>query len=61
MKGLVNKKIENVCAICGNVSDNGIMIKGNFICPFCEGDMVSITPDQDNYDFYIKKIKNILK
>lgn len=62
MKGLINKKIkENVCAVCGNISDNGIMIKGNFICPCCEEDIVNITPDEYNYDFYVKKIKIILK
>ncbi|GAA0071968.1 hypothetical protein UT300003_34930 [Clostridium sardiniense] len=62
MKTLFNKKIkENVCGICGNVSDNGIIIKGNLICPNCEIDILNTEPGDNEYNDYVHKIKNILK
>ncbi|MEG1003819.1 MAG: sigma factor G inhibitor Gin [Clostridium sp.] len=61
MKSFVNKKIqENTCVICGHVSDNGIIIKGEMICPMCEVDIVNVTPGDPKYNTYVEGIKNIL-
>ena len=62
MKGINNKKIkENSCGICGKVSDNGIIIKGNLICPNCEVNMLNIEPGDEEYNNYILKLKNLFK
>lgn len=62
MDGLTNKKIkENSCVICGNVSDNGIIIKGNLVCPNCEVNMLNIEPGDKEYNSYILKLKNLFK
>lgn len=57
---LINKNIkENICIICGNVSDNGIIVKGELICPNCEVDLINIKPENKKYDYYVDNIRNI--
>lgn len=60
MKIFDSKSIrENVCVICENVSDNGIVIKGELVCPTCEYEMVNSNPGEPKYDTYVDGIKKI--
>lgn len=62
MGKFLNKNIkENTCGICGNVSDNGIIVKGELICPNCELDLINSKPENNEYDYYVDKIRTIFK
>ena len=53
--------IKTTCNSCGKSSDNGIILKGKFICRNCEMNIVNLDVNNDpQYDFYVRKIKDML-
>jgi len=49
-----------ICNICRDVDINGIILNGKAICKRCEKNIVNINTENNIYDMYVDKIKNIL-
>lgn len=45
------------CIVCGEEKNNGISIKGEFICTSCEEKIVKSDLTNDEYEVYLNIIK----
>ena len=57
IKGIKTANEENICYICRNEKDNGIIIGKSLICKECEKKIVNTDVESIEYDFYKNKIK----
>ncbi|QSZ27062.1 sigma factor G inhibitor Gin [Aceticella autotrophica] len=51
--------LKRKCFICDQESDEGIEVLGKFLCTDCQRTIVNLTPDNDAYGFYKKKMAEI--
>ncbi len=53
------------CALCEEVPLRGIMggylIKGLFLCETCEKEILNLKVGSSQYEFYLQKIKKLLR
>lgn len=47
------------CCICDVKKEEGIRIISAFICESCEQQIVSADPQQEQYDDYVHRLKNV--
>lgn len=48
---------KKICIMCGNESENGIMIMENFICDKCERNIVKEEISSKDYEYFKEQIK----
>ena len=48
---------QNICYICRNETDNGIMIGKSLVCKDCENKIIKTDIKNIEYEFYKNKIK----
>ncbi|MBE3556252.1 MAG: sigma factor G inhibitor Gin [Firmicutes bacterium] len=47
------------CIVCGQPAQYGIAICGQFICRFCEHEMVATDPSDRRYPFFVRQMRQI--
>lgn len=57
IKDIKNVNKQNICNICRNEKDNGIMIGKSLVCKECENRIIKIDIKNIEYEFYKNKIK----
>lgn len=50
---------ERTCIICGELKKEGIHIVTEFICDACEAEMVHTDVQEDKYNFFIHRMRQI--
>lgn len=58
---LKEKNIENLCVICGNIKDNGIIVNGELICKECESIMLKARMRSKEYTKCVERVINIYR
>jgi len=58
LRGVFNLKFE--CCVCNEYEEKGIVLMHKFICRSCELSIVDTPQDQLKYEFYKKRIKDIV-
>jgi len=51
-----------VCILCRQIrrdDKQGLMVRGNYICPACEARIISLTRNDPDYHIYISGLKKI--
>lgn len=59
IKGIQKDSKQNICYICRNQGENGIMIGKSLICSECKTQIVSADMKSSKYNFYKNKIKEV--
>lgn len=54
-----NQNKEKTCIICEQKKQIGIHLYTSFICSDCEEKMISTSPNDPAYQFYISKLKKV--
>ncbi|MDX8047510.1 sigma factor G inhibitor Gin [Gracilibacillus sp. S3-1-1] len=58
----MSKKYQShYCGVCDEQKREGIFVYQMFICQECEQKIVSTKPNDENYEYYIDKMKAINK
>ncbi|EPY11110.1 MULTISPECIES: sigma factor G inhibitor Gin [Paenibacillus] len=47
------------CIVCGEATNDGIMVVNQFICTACEQEMVKTNVQDLKYSFFIHKLKRL--
>lgn len=47
------------CFICNHEKDDGIEVLGKFLCSDCQKSIINMSPNDEKYDFYRKKMIDI--
>lgn len=47
------------CFICENESQDGIEVLGKFLCTSCQEKLINLSPFDESYDFYRRKMIDI--
>lgn len=50
---------ETHCIICGEVTEDGIVVVNQFICTSCEQEMVKTDVQDRKYPFFIHRLKRL--
>ncbi len=50
---------KHVCGICNQTKEGGIHIYQLYICRACEEEILSVHPKDDNYQYYVEKMRAI--
>lgn len=53
------KNVSALCIICDEEKEHGIRIFSLFICAVCEQNMRLTEPEDENYHYYIEKLKKV--
>jgi len=60
VKAVVLKSRE--CILCRSLrqkNNQGLLVKGNYICPECEARIIALTREDPDYDYYKWGLKKI--
>lgn len=47
------------CFVCEQDSDDGIEVLGEFLCTDCQRKLINLSPRDEGYDFYRRKMIDI--
>ncbi|WP_058305623.1 sigma factor G inhibitor Gin [Gracilibacillus massiliensis] len=50
---------KHICGICDQTKEEGIYLYQLYICRECEKEILSIHPQDDNYQYYVEKLRAI--
>ncbi|MCD5326074.1 sigma factor G inhibitor Gin [Pontibacillus chungwhensis] len=53
------QSIYETCGVCECRRKNGIHLYNLFICKDCEREIVQTSPEDQQYQYFLKKLKNI--
>ncbi|MGL5085979.1 MAG: sigma factor G inhibitor Gin [Clostridium sp.] len=59
IKGIQKDNKQNICYICRNQGENGIMIGKSLICVECKSKIICADMKSSKYNFYKNKIKEV--
>jgi hypothetical protein len=59
MESTAHRKIGETCMICEETKQTGIHICNQFICKSCEQELVKTDTEDDQYEYYLKKLRKI--
>ncbi|MBO8157643.1 MAG: sigma factor G inhibitor Gin [Bacillaceae bacterium] len=51
--------VKRMCQICQEEKDEGIIVYHAFICSDCEQEIVKTEPEDEKYNYFVKKLKII--
>ncbi|MGN8648204.1 sigma factor G inhibitor Gin [Gracilibacillus sp. HCP3S3_G5_1] len=49
----------HICGICDQAKHEGIFLYQLYICNECEKEIVSISPKDENYQYYVEKLRAV--
>lgn len=49
----------NICGVCEQKKENGFYLYQLYICEECEKKIVATNPGDENYSFFVEKLKGI--
>ncbi|SFM51304.1 Inhibitor of sigma-G Gin [Gracilibacillus orientalis] len=49
----------HICGICNQTKEDGIFLYQLYICEECEKKIISTSPKDENYQYYVEKIRAI--
>jgi hypothetical protein len=47
------------CIVCEMNKENGIHLWDQFLCVECEREIINTDPDDEQYQYYLRKLKSI--
>lgn len=53
------KNVSTLCIICDEEKEHGIHLFTHFICDECEQKMRLTEPEDENYHYFIEKLKKV--
>lgn len=57
--GIDMERQETHCIICGEVTNDGIIVVNQFICILCEQEMVNTDVQDTKYSFFIHQLRQL--
>ena len=49
----------HICGICNQTKEDGFFLYQLYICQECEEKIISTSPKDENYQFYVEKLRAI--